>query len=153
MNKANYIEKFVKRSQTWILTTKDTIEACNIGPEDNVSVVSSQRHKKNYGSVAGRMSNASSRSSSSTAHLKQEAEHVALLVRAAALRKKQSIEQEVAKLKAEQEQLEIDTEIAASFAKLKVLKEYDLLIENKSECQSKSADVHLPFWNSIVKET
>ncbi|KAL0150819.1 hypothetical protein M9458_051514 [Cirrhinus mrigala] len=140
-HKAEYIEEFVKLTQTWILTTKDKIEAFNIGPEDSVSVVSLQRQKNKYGSVAGRMSNASSRSSSSAAHLKQEAEHAALLARAAALKRKQSIEQEVAKLKAEQEQLEIDTEIAASFAKLKVFKDYDLLLENKNECQSGNADI------------
>lgn len=69
------------------------------------------------------------------AYLKQEAEHAALLARAAALKKKQSIEQEVAKLKAEQEQLEIDTAIAASFAKLKVFKDNDLLSDNKSDCR------------------
>lgn len=72
-HKAAYLE-FVKQTQTWILTTKDKIEA-HIGPEDSVSVASSQRHKKNNGSIAGRMSNVSSRSSSSAAPLKQEAEH------------------------------------------------------------------------------
>lgn len=135
------IEEFVKQTQTWILTAKDKIEAFNIGPKDSVSVVSLQRQKNKYGSVAGRMSNASRRSSSSAAHLKQEAEQAALLARAAALKKKQSIEQEVAKLKAEQEQLEIDTEIGAYFAKLKVFKDYDLLLENESECQSGNADI------------
>ncbi|RXN25366.1 hemagglutinin amebocyte aggregation factor-like protein [Labeo rohita] len=135
------IEEFVKQTQTWILTAKDKIEAFNIGPKDSVSVVSLQRQKNKYGSVAGRMSNASRRSSSSAAHLKQEAEQAALLARAAALKKKQSTEQEVAKLKAEQEQLEIDTEIGAYFAKLKVFKDYDLLLENESECQSGNADI------------
>lgn len=72
--------------------------------------------------------------------LNKEAEHAALLARAASLKKKQSIEQEMAKLKAEQEQLELDTEIAASFAKLKVFKDNDLLFDNKSECSSKHAD-------------
>lgn len=112
-HKVTYIEEFTKQIQTWILTTKDKMEAFNIGPKDIVSVASSQRHKKKYGSIAGRMSNVSSHSSSSAAHLKQEAEYVALLARAAALKKKQSSEQEVVKLKAEQEQLEMDTEIAA----------------------------------------
>lgn len=57
--------------------------------------------------------------------MKAEAEHAALLARAAALKKRQEFDAEELKLKAKREHVEMETEIAANNARLKILSEYE----------------------------
>ena len=80
-----------------------------INPLDSISNVSRQ----SKGSRA--------QSSVSSACKKAAAEKVALLTRAAALKEKQALQLQEAELKARLERMELDTEIAASAAKIKVL--------------------------------
>ncbi len=91
----------------------------SIKPSDSVSEVMTRRDRRKSGSVT------SSVSSVAYARIKAEAKHAALLARASALRTKQELEAEELRLKAKKEQLELDTEISASNAVLKVLKEYE----------------------------
>lgn len=71
---------------------------------------------------SGSVTSSSVASSTSSARVKAEAKHAALLARVSALRKRQELEAEELRLKAKREQLELDTEAAASNAELKVLK-------------------------------
>lgn len=61
----------------------------------------------------------------SSTRVKQEAEHAALLERAAAHKKRQQLELEMTRLKVAREELELETALAESSAKIKVLKEYE----------------------------
>ena len=61
----------------------------------------------------------------SSTRVRQEAQHAALLERAASLKRKQELEYETARIQAEKEELEMKTALAESLAKLKVLKEYE----------------------------
>lgn len=71
------------------------------------------------------MTSSSVASSTTSAHVKAEATHAALLAWVSALRKRQEFEAEELRLKAKSEQLELDTEFAASNAEIKVLNEYE----------------------------
>lgn len=90
-------------------------EEVNVEPQDSVSNVKSK--------VCGKSSvSKSSRSStSSSARLQAEAERAALLARAAALQKKHALEEQADQLRRQKEQLELETELAASAAKLSAL--------------------------------
>ncbi|XP_032416528.1 uncharacterized protein LOC116718567 isoform X3 [Xiphophorus hellerii] len=96
-----------------------------INPEDSASNVRSVKSKS--GSQVSRVS------STSSARIKAEAERAALLERAAGLKKKHQLEAQEEKLKQEKEQLELETELAAANAKLRVL-------EINSQCGSKCSD-------------
>lgn len=64
-------------------------------------------------------------STASSVFLKAEVERAALLPKAAALKQKQDLERQEAELKAKKEELELETAIAASDAKLKVLDNFE----------------------------
>lgn len=87
-----------------------------IKPSDSISKVSSQKSKKSY---------ASSSRSASSARLQAELEKAALLAKAATLKKKEALEKQEVRLKAEREELELHTALAAADAKLKVLDKYE----------------------------
>ncbi|KAL3975057.1 hypothetical protein ACER0C_023683 [Sarotherodon galilaeus] len=143
------ITEFMKITKKWIAedhkhmipneaeqqehVTDDLEEAVN--PDDSASQVGARKDAvhSSRGSQVGR---ASTTSRVSSTRAKQEAEHAALLERAAALKKKQELELELARIrqhleletarvKAEKEELELETALAESQAKLKVLKEYE----------------------------
>ena len=98
-----YFEKEVK---VW---KGEQMAQSRINPLDSISNVSRQ----SKGSRA--------QSSVSSACKKAAAENAALLTRAAALKEKQALQLQEAELKARLERMELDTEIAASAAKIKVL--------------------------------
>lgn len=133
--KYDAFKKFAKWIEEWMEQAREDIESAQLGSEfdhkcdkevtalDSVSVVADKR--PSGASLAN--SNSSLASSASTLRRK-EANGAALLTQAAALKKKQAIELEETKvdieqaqLKAKKEQLEIETAIAASSAKIKVL--------------------------------
>lgn len=108
--------------------TEGIISHDDIQAEDSISqVAKSCRYSKKESSVT------SSSATGSSARRKDEAEHAALLARSAALKKKQAFEIEKLQLKARMEQHDLETAIAESNAKLKVLKEYDSI---KGSCHS-----------------
>lgn len=130
------LKDFVENTENWCVVMKRkstvasnvsgvrTVEKTQIGQddieaEDSISQVASSCRSRKKSSVA------SSSTSESTVRMKEEAEHAALLSRSAALKKKQVLEIEKLQLKAKMEQLELETAIAESSAKLKVFQEYD----------------------------
>lgn len=86
----------------------------DIGPDDSVSNVS--KPKSNHKS-----SSSSRASSASSARIKAQAEKAALMERVAALQKKHDLEAQEERLKRKKEQLELETELAATNAKINVL--------------------------------
>lgn len=94
----------------------------NIQPADSASLVSapeSCRSRRRGSAVGSKVSTASS------VRLKAEVERASLLAKAAALSQKQDLERQEAELKAKREALDLQTAIAASDAKLKVLENYE----------------------------
>lgn len=126
--KSSKIRDFILATEQWIEHVKDASAAKNeeIEPGDSVSeVASATRKKSRAGSSAGHSSVAlSASSSSSRLRMKEEAEKAALLAKAASLKKKQALQLEEINLKAKLEQLELQTAIAVSNAKLKVYDEH-----------------------------
>ena len=74
----------------------------NIQPEDSISTTSSQR--------------------SASARMRTEAECAGLLAKAKALKKKPKLDLEAARIKTQQEKVELEAEMAAATAKLEVLR-------------------------------
>ncbi|KAL0157129.1 hypothetical protein M9458_048375, partial [Cirrhinus mrigala] len=130
--KSSKIGEFVLGTERWIEKVKDANAAKNedVEPGDSVSeVASTVRKKSRAGSSAGHSVASSATSSSSILRMKEEAEKAALLAKAASLKKKQALQLEEMNLKAKLEELEVQTAIAISDAKLKV---YDVR-ENTGE--------------------
>lgn len=69
------------------------------------------------------VSNVSKVPSASTARMEEEANRAALIAQAAALKERQPSEMKEAQIKAEREQLEIETALAAANARMKVYEE------------------------------
>lgn len=94
-------------------------EEVNLEPHESISNVQANAASTKS---AGRKSNTSKNSkSSSSVRLQAEAERAALMARAAALQENHALEEQVEQLRRKQEQLKIETELAASAAKLAVL--------------------------------
>ncbi|XP_076839331.1 uncharacterized protein LOC143484479 [Brachyhypopomus gauderio] len=144
--KMEVIKDFMKITKRWIAdeheyTMKESMQLEEqhvideqqdaILPSDSVSQVRVCRAVKDH----LRGSRVSGTSCVSSTRARQEAEHAALLERAAALRKRQELEFEAARIKAEKEELELETALAESQAKLKVLREYERS-EDGSSCHS-----------------
>ncbi|KAG7485610.1 hypothetical protein JOB18_014317 [Solea senegalensis] len=117
--KASCCRDFMERVKTWI----EDIQLCenlimtsvkDITPMDSVSNVSSQI------------------SSATSVRRREEANKATLIARAAALKKKRAIALKEVQLRADQEQLEIDTELAALAARLKIYADYDALQQQSS---------------------
>ncbi|KAJ8366420.1 hypothetical protein AAFF_G00355740 [Aldrovandia affinis] len=157
---------FMKRVKEWIAAAhisdqqkenaplKKQLEAEDV-LQDGVQAddSASQTGVHNPGSVCSRgsrVSRSTVESRVSVTRVRQEAEHAALLERAAALKRRQQLEQEeaelqrleleetalkkqreiwrgieIARIKAKKEELEMETALAESSAKLKVLNEYE----------------------------
>lgn len=161
------IKGFMKTTKNWIASEHEPIlpvekvlqEENNVvdylqetvKPNDSVSQVgvSDVTHASPRGSQVSRTS-AVSRVSS--ARVRQEAEHAALLERAAALKKMQQLEFEAAKIKAEKEELVLETALAESKAKLRVLKEYERSEDGLSSYSAvqKSQGGHMKERTSIL---
>lgn len=92
-----------------------------VAPHDSISNVESRRSSKG----SSHKSSKGSYSSTSSARIKAQADQAALLARAAALKGKHALEEEEFLLRRKKEQLELDTEIAASTARLAVLQAVD----------------------------
>ena len=94
-------------------------EDVQVEPHDSISNVESKIGSKRS-SHKGSKSSISS-SSTSSARIKAEADKAALMARAAALKEKHALEEQGESLRRKKEQLELDTEIAASSARLAIL--------------------------------
>lgn len=144
-------ENFLASIEQWIIDARRRAEASteHVTPQDGATLQQSEsdaekvdpnelvlptledrRGSVRAESVHSKHSKASSHGSS--LRRREEANRAALLVRAAALKKKQALELEEAQmeakkiqLKAKMEELDVETAIAESNAKLQVLDEYD----------------------------
>lgn len=129
--KLDVIKAMSTKTEVWIKDAKQRLlvaQTCDeeITHMDSVSVVSAlKRRCATSGSRAGSNSRSSYASSSaSSSLLKEEAKRATLLAKAAAIQKRQALELEEAQLKAKKEQLDVETAIAESTARIKVYEEY-----------------------------
>ncbi|XP_024123270.2 uncharacterized protein LOC112143483 [Oryzias melastigma] len=125
--KKNRICELMDKAEKWKNLTQQNYQE-DVSPDDSVSVTDSKVKGKSASCVSGSViSGCSSRSSRvssvSSARHKAQAERAALLARAASLKQRQALDIEECKLKTKREQLEIETAIAESTAKIKVLEE------------------------------
>ncbi len=116
-NRFSEFQQFIEDTNKWIADVlKD--EEDDIRPHDSVSKANSV---------------VSQTSSTTSAILRIKAEREALLAKAAAMKKREAIEQEETRLRIRKEQLELETELAASDAKLKVYEEFEDFHEFKRD--------------------
>lgn len=101
-----------------------------IQPEDSISNVTSVKAS----SVKSRTTGISKTSATSAARINAEAERAALLKRSEALKRKHHIEAQEERLRREKEQLALETDLAATTARLQVLE------MNSSQCGSRRSD-------------
>lgn len=112
-----------------IADTKEWL-SCNKGkPNENAHVVDDVKPNDSVSNISVRSSHRSRSScmssTTSSAAIKAEAEKAALIARAAALKERHALEEQEQQLRRKREQLEVETEIAASNAKLAVLQASD----------------------------
>ena len=112
-----------------------------INPDDSASNVSSV--KANSMKPHSQLSQTSS---SASARIKAQAEKAALMQRVAALKRKHQIEAKEENLRREKEQLELETELAATSAKLNVLE------MNSSVCGSKRSDGMTSYFERNISQ-
>lgn len=93
---------------------QSVVNSDDIGPDDSVSNASKPKSKH-------KSSSSSRASSTSSARIKAQAEKAALMERVAALKKKHELEAQEEQLKRKKEQLELETELAATNAKINIL--------------------------------
>ena len=139
--KMDQITGFMKETKRWLAKEHDSTEKENLDeheqvineedavlPSDSVSQIGASNVAKAHSHV----SNTSNASRVSSTRARQEAEHAGLMKRAEALKKKQRLEFEEIRIKAEKEELELETKLAESQAKIQVLKEYEMLEDGRS---------------------
>ncbi|KAL2082024.1 hypothetical protein ACEWY4_021842 [Coilia grayii] len=155
------ITEFMKTTNIWIAHKHEAAVATetiqdeqdiddlqeSVKPSDSVSQIG-VCNVVNVQPCRSQVSHASGMSQVSSTQAKQEAEHAALLERVATLKRKQQLEFEAARIKAEKEELELETALAESQAKLKVLKEY----ERSEDGASSYASAQKPLRGNIKKE-
>lgn len=149
---ASRMHGFMQHVELWIKAAEGRVEQsrqwdAGIQSSDSVSISSRKR-----GSEAG-----SKVSNTSSAHLKAEMERATLLPQATALKQRQDLERQEADLKANREQLELQTAIAASDAKLKVLEHFEnerlSQVSHAHAMTIKSGFIPLPVGRNPVTNT
>ncbi len=124
--KIQTFETFLKEVATWKVVQKD-LQAV-ISPLDSISNVSGSKRKSSR-SIA---SSSYKTTSVSSARLRAEAEKAALLQRTEGLKKKHALELERIEVQNAMERVELETELAAVDAKMRVLQSFDTeCIESK----------------------
>ncbi len=117
--KIQNFETFVKEVATWKVVQKDLYAV--ISSSDSISNVSRGKRKSSRSIV----SSSSRTTSVSSARLRAEAEKAALLQRTEGLKKKHTLELERIEVQNAMERVELETELAAVDAKLRVLQSFD----------------------------
>lgn len=126
--KRSNCKDFLIRVENWIAEVKlredlkETSEK-DISPMDSVSNVSAKLRTAKSSRCSSHTSSAAS--SATAIRLKEEAKRAALIAKASSLKEKQALDLKEAQLKADKEQLEIETELAASAARLKIYANYE----------------------------
>lgn len=114
--KIQIFETFLKEVATWKVVQKDLQSV--ISPSDSISNVSGSKRKSSC-------SIASSSSKTTSARLRAEAEKAALLQSTEGLKKKHALELERIEVQNAMERVELETELAAVDAKVRVLQSFD----------------------------
>ncbi len=114
--KIQIFETFLKEVATWKVVQKDLQSV--ISPSDSISNVSGSKRKSSC-------SIASSSSKTTSARLRAEAEKAALLQTTEGLKKKHALELERIEVQNAMERVELETELAAVDAKVRVLQSFD----------------------------
>lgn len=134
------VDVFVSTVEKWISTVQNpgsqTITQASpvlkvigqLNEDDNISVVSSVRSSRSSRSNSTR----SSMSTSASAHICAEAERAALLAKANALQQKHALEKKDEELRKIKEMWEVQSEIAASTAKIEYLKNAETSLTNEN---------------------
>ncbi len=132
--KMDAIQDFMSCVTAWLSSTAVTKDVEVDAPADNVSVVSFRSKESTQSSHSSRRSysSRSSHSSHLSALIEAEAERAALKARYAALKEKHALEEKEQKLNLQKEQirkqketLEIESELAATTARINILKEVE----------------------------
>ncbi len=114
--KIQIFETFLKEVATWKVVKKDLQSV--MPPSDSISNVSGSKRKSSC-------SIASSSSKTTSARLRAEAEKAALLQSTEGLKKKHALELERIEVQNAMERVELETELAAVDAKVRVLQTFD----------------------------
>lgn len=119
-SKAATIKQFLHETESWIQERKRYVQnEEEVTPHDSVSVIADLRRQRSKSRSSSSTEGSSVVSNtSSVARMKEEAKRAALLAQAESLKRKKAIQLQEAKLKAELEELEIETAIAASTMKI-----------------------------------
>ena len=120
------VDDFCKRVQDWIESAEEIVRFnSQIKPDDSASQIPSRSASKSSTRRSQRSNRSSSRTSASSsvsiARAKEAARIAELKAEAATFKKRQSSEEQKFRLQQEQERLSLETEIAKSEAKGKVL--------------------------------
>ena len=115
-------QDFIKATEQWVQDTKLHLELTQTSLKD-VAPSDSASQTRRRSETGSRRSGRSVASSAASARLKEEANRAALLAKAASLKDMHALEQKEAQLRADREQLELQTALAVSDAKIKVFKE------------------------------
>ena len=107
------LDYFAREVDIW----KREIAQSKVGPLDSVSNVS-RKSKSSISSVSSELK-------------KAKADQAAAMARAAALKEKHTLQLEETKLKSKMEQMELDADLAASAAKIRILKEWSDVVEQE----------------------
>ncbi|KAL7871964.1 hypothetical protein SRHO_G00069470 [Serrasalmus rhombeus] len=119
------IKGFMLGTERWIKEQRTIQDEEDVTPHDSVSVVAQRRRKGKTKAGSSTASSSVVSCTSSVARMKEEAKRAALLAQAESLKKKKVMQLQEANLRAEMEQLELETAIAASTAKLKVFESHE----------------------------
>ena len=156
--KADSFKEFAEKAESLIKEAQLRIEEateCNeaVQPSDSISSGSFPSVKQRSKASSVHSSRASS--SASSTRLKTELERAALIDKASTLKKRQSLEEQEAKLKREKEELEIQTALAASDAKIKILDEFEgLRVSSRaSSHDGKSSYVNVQHSSLVDRRT
>lgn len=119
-----WVAEFIAVVDKWLRLPQNQCAESEINQDDRVSNVEIKKHSH----VSSRNSS-SGPSTSKTSVLREciilEAERAALVARAECLKQKHDLEEQVERLRKQKEKMDIDAEIAASTAKLSVLKTFE----------------------------
>lgn len=155
--KMDSLRLFERKMEDWLAAVSnkkgqsDEMED-DVAPHDSASQVSMYRtkSKQKHGSD---IESGSISSSILSARAREESKRAALLARAAALKKKQQLEIEKMQLTAKMEELEIETALAESNAKIMVLNEYEHSEDGRSSVRSKQRKgIHLKQLESKTEQ-
>ncbi len=150
-----WVEDFISVVNNWLEKLQEEFDcaASEIEPNDSVSNIETRVSSHTSSRKSSHHSSRSSKSSSSVqlARVQIEAEKAALVTQSESLKEKHNIEQQLEMLQKQKEQMDIDAKIAASNAKLSVLKDFeqgaDSIVTDGMESyvnkQSKSTTVSL----------